>query len=157
MAAVSEAVADGEIRDPASFSTADPRSSTFIRDNHFERAAGDGGGAEGDSGGDEAEAFEPRVVQYMLFTKEPSRVEDKKLKQEKLTIMALESSEEQQMRDHITLLLREVEPLARVGRQNMNDPNSLSEIMSVIRQHTEKKKAFGDQDFINKILQNSIA
>lgn len=29
--------------------------------------------------------------------------------------------------------------------------------MSVIRQHTEKKKAFGDQDFINKILQNSIA
>lgn len=80
----------------------------------------------------------------MLFTKEPSRVEDKKLKQEKLSIMALESAEEQQMRDHINLLLREVEPLARVGRRNMNDPNSLSEIMSVIRQHTEKKKAFGD-------------
>jgi len=47
--------------------------------------------------------------------------------------MAVESSEEQQMRDHINLLLREVEPLTRVGRHNMNDPNSLSEIMSVIR------------------------
>ena len=48
------------------------------------------------------------------------------------------------MRDHIDLLLREVEPLTRVGKYNLNDPNSLSEIMSVIRQHTEKKKAFGD-------------
>ena len=46
--------------------------------------------------------------------------------------------------------------MARI-KMTINDPNSLSEIMSVIRQHTEKKKAFGDQDFINKILQNSIA
>ncbi len=60
------------------------------------------------------------------------------------------------MRDHINLLLKDVEPLTRV-KMTINDPNSLSEIMSVIRQHTEKKKAFGDQDFINKILQNSIA
>ena len=57
--------------------------------------------------------------------------------------MALESKEEQQMRDHINLLLRDVEPLTRV-KMTINDPNSLSEIMSVIRQHTEKKKAFGD-------------
>ena len=70
-------------------------------------------------------------------------MEDKKLKAEKQRIMALESTEEQQMRDHINLLLREVEPLGRV-KMTINDPNSLSEIMSVIRQHTEKKKAFGD-------------
>ena len=46
--------------------------------------------------------------------------------------MALESKEEQQMRDHINLLLRDVEPLTRV-KMTINDPNSLSEIMSVIR------------------------
>lgn len=55
------------------------------------------------------------------------------------------------MRAHINLLLHEAEPLARY-KMTINDQNSLSEIMSVIRQHTEKKKAFGDQDFINKIL-----
>ena len=38
----------------------------------------------------------------------------------------------------------------------INDQNSLSEIMSVIRQHTEKKKAFGNFDFSNRILQISI-
>jgi len=70
--------------------------------------------------------------------------------------MALENPGESQMRTHINLLLHEAEPLARL-KMTINDPNSLSEIMSVIRQHTEKKKAFGDQDFINKILQNSIA
>ena len=88
--------------------------------------------------------------------KEPQRVEDKQLVAQKATQIALASPEEQQMREHINLLLREVEPLGRVIT-TINDPNSLSEIMSVIRQHTEKKKAFGDQDFINKILQNSIA
>ncbi len=60
-----------------------------------------------------------------------------------MQLMALESKEEQQMRDHINLLLKDVEPLTRV-KMTINDPNSLSEIMSVIRQHTEKKKAFGD-------------
>lgn len=79
----------------------------------------------------------------MLFFKEPSRVEEKELRATKLKLMALESKEEQQMRDHINLLLRDVEPLTRV-KMTINDPNSLSEIMSVIRQHTEKKKAFGD-------------
>ena len=98
----------------------------------------------------------PRSVNYMLFCKEPGRVEDKQIRAEKLKLMALDSAEEQQMRDHINLLLKDVEPLTRV-KMTINDPNSLSEIMSVIRQHTEKKKAFGDQDFINKILQNSIA
>ena len=34
----------------------------------------------------------------------------------------------------------------------INDQNSLSEIMSMIRQHTEKKKAFSNVDFMNKIL-----
>lgn len=34
----------------------------------------------------------------------------------------------------------------------INDLNSSSEIMGVIRQHTEKKKAFGTGDFVNKIL-----
>ena len=38
----------------------------------------------------------------------------------------------------------------------INDPNSLSEMMSMIRQHTEKKKAFTHVDFLNKILQISI-
>ena len=47
------------------------------------------------------------------------------------------------MRAHINLLLHEAEPLARV-KMTINDQNSLSEIMSVIRQHTEKKKALGD-------------
>lgn len=61
------------------------------------------------------------------------------------------------MRDHINLLLREVGPLTRVGLLNMNDPNSMSENMSVIRQHSEKKKAFGDRDYINKILENSLS
>ena len=88
--------------------------------------------------------------------KPPNPGDDKKLKSEKVEIMAMKSQEEQQMRTHINLLLHEAEPLARV-KMTINDPNSLSEIMSVIRQHTEKKKAFGDQDFINKILQNSIA
>ena len=88
--------------------------------------------------------FVPKEVSYMLFIREPSRVEEKKLKAEKRAIMNLDSPDEQQMRDHIDLLLREVEPLTRVGKYNLNDPNSLSEIMSVIRQHTEKKKAFGD-------------
>ena len=92
----------------------------------------------------------------MLFMKAPNPGDDKKLKAEKDQIMAMKSQEEQQMRAHINLLLHEAEPLARV-KMTINDPNSLSEIMSVIRQHTEKKKAFGDQDFINKILQNSIA
>ena len=70
--------------------------------------------------------------------------------------MGLDNAEDQQMRDHINLMLREVEPLARVGLPNVNDPSSMSEIMSIIRQHTEKKKAFGDKDYINKILENSI-
>ena len=38
----------------------------------------------------------------------------------------------------------------------LNDLNSLTEIMSLIRQHTEKKKAFSSGDFMNKILQISI-
>lgn len=92
----------------------------------------------------------------MLFLKTPNPGDDKKLKEEKAKIMALDNPGESQMRTHINLLLHEAEPLARL-KMTINDPNSLSEIMSVIRQHTEKKKAFGDQDFINKILQNSIA
>ena len=60
------------------------------------------------------------------------------------------------MRAHINLLLSQAEPLERT-KMTINDQNSLSELMSVIRQHTEKKQAFGDPDFINKILQNSIA
>ena len=123
------------------------RNSSIINHNHFESPQFTQSVAE----------FVPKEVSYMLFIREPSRVEEKKLKAEKRAIMNLDSPEEQQMRDHIDLLLREVEPLTRVGKYNLNDPNSLSEIMSVIRQHTEKKKAFGDQDFINKILQNSIA
>lgn len=92
----------------------------------------------------------------MLFLKAPPPGDDKKLKAEKEKIMALDNKEERQMRSHINLLLYESEPLARI-KMTINDPNSLREIMSVIRQHTEKKKAFGDQDFINKILQHSIA
>jgi len=87
----------------------------------------------------------------MLFLKAPTHGDDKKLKSDKVAIMSLSSTEESQMRAHMNLLLHEAEPLARV-KMTINDPNSLSEIMSVIRQHTEKKKAFGDQDFINKIL-----
>ena len=89
----------------------------MIRDNHFEKEPAERNGADGDSGRDaEIESFVPKVVQYMLFTKEPGRAEEKKMKEEKLKIMSLENREEQQMRDHINLLLREVEPLGRVGR-----------------------------------------
>ena len=75
---------------------------------------------------------EPKTVNYMLFFKEPNRVDEKKLKATKTEVMKLERPEEQQMRDHINLLLREVEPLGRF-KMTINDPNSLSEIMSVIR------------------------
>ena len=75
--------------------TVDPRNTSIIRDNHFEKDPNDRK-SDNDSGGDfEAEAFVPKVVDYMLFTKEPSRVEDKKLKQEKMSMMSLESAEEQ--------------------------------------------------------------
>lgn len=110
--------------------------SSVIREDHFE--------------------MEPRKVNYMLFLKKPNAVDESKLSKEKVRIMKLENEGESQMRTHIDILLSEAEPLARL-KMTINDPNSLSEIMSVIRQHTEKKKAFGDQDFINKILQNSIA
>ena len=46
------------------------------------------------------------------------------------------------MREHIQKLLHEAESLEQL-KATLMDPNSLSEIMSVIRQHTEKKKAFG--------------
>ena len=65
------------------------------------------------------------------------------------------SEQDLKVRDHIHKLLHEAESLEQL-KTTLMDPNSLSEIMSVIRQHTEKKKAFGQQDFINKILQNSI-
>ena len=79
----------------------------------------------------------------MLFMKAPNSGDDKKLKSEKLEIMSITNEEEKQMRTHINLLLNEAEPLARI-KMTINDQNSLSEIMSVIRQHTEKKKAFAD-------------
>ena len=87
--------------------------------------------------------FKPKNVNFMLFLKAPSPGDDKKLKSDKVAIMSIPNTEESQMRAHINLLLHEAEPLARV-KMTINDPNSLSEIMSVIRQHTEKKKAFGD-------------
>ena len=74
----------------------------------------------------------PKTVNYMLFLKAPNPGDDKKLKAEKTKFIALESQEEQQMREHINLLLREAEPLARI-KMTINDANSLSEIMSVIR------------------------
>jgi len=36
----------------------------------------------------------PRSVNYMLFCKEPGRVEDKQIRAEKLKLMALDSAEE---------------------------------------------------------------
>mmetsp|Transcript_36212 Transcript_36212/g.44159 ORF Transcript_36212/g.44159 Transcript_36212/m.44159 type:complete len:202 (+) Transcript_36212:746-1351(+) len=116
---VSQALTGTEISDADSFINDTRNSSMVIRDNHFEKQS--------------IADFEPEEISYMLFLREPSRVEEKKLKAQKLAIMSLESAEEQQMRDHIDLLLREVEPLTRVGKLTMNDPNSLSEIMSVIR------------------------
>ena len=56
----------------------------------------------------------------MLFVKSPNPGDDKKLKSEKVEIMALASKEESQMRAHINLLLHEAEPLARV-KMTIND------------------------------------
>ena len=68
----------------------------------------------------------------MLFLKAPSPGDGKELKEEKVNMMTSESEGEAQMRAHINLLLHEADPLARV-KMTINDPNSLSEIMSVIR------------------------
>ena len=89
------------------------------------------------------DSFEPQDVDYILFLKPPEPDDEKLAQKEKVKLMHLENEGELQMRTHITMLLHEAEPLRRL-MTTINDPNSLSEIMSVIRQHTEKKKAFGD-------------
>ena len=43
-------------------------------------------------------------------------------------------------------MLHEAEKLT-VLKSAIADPNSMSSILSVVRQHIEKKKAFGTQDF----------
>ena len=101
------------------------------------------------------EPIKIRDVNYMLFLKVPTVGDEKKSKKEKAEFMQQCSEQDLKVRDHIFKLLHEAESLEQL-KTTLMDPNSLSEIMSVIRQHTEKKKAFGQQDFINKILQNSI-
>ena len=78
----------------------------------------------------------------MLFMKVPTVGDDKKAKKEKEQFMQQVSANDLQVRDHIHKLLHEAESLEQL-KTTLMDPNSLSEIMSVIRQHTEKKKAFG--------------
>ena len=57
-------------------------------------------------------------------------------------------------------MLHEAEKLT-VLKAAIVDPNSMSQILSVVRQHIEKKKAFGTQDFkyrfvIESIRQNQV-
>ena len=99
--------------------------------------------------------LEPELVKYMLFIKSPPSFDEKKVRQEKARIMHNVTDKEKQLRDHIQKLLQEAETL-RGLEMTINDLNSLTEIMSIIRQHTEKKKAFTSADFMNKILQISI-
>ena len=81
-------------------------------------------------------------VNYMLFLKAPQVTDDKQAKKDKDKFMTQCTPEDKQMREHIQKLLHEAESLEQL-KATLMDPNSLSEIMSVIRQHTEKKKAFG--------------
>lgn len=78
----------------------------------------------------------------MLFLKVPTVGDEKKAKKEKAEFMQQCSEKDLKVRDHIHKLLHEAESLEQL-KTTLMDPNSLSEIMSVIRQHTEKKKAFG--------------
>lgn len=83
-----------------------------------------------------------REVNYMLFLKAPTVSGEKQAKKEKVEFMQQCSASDLKLRDHIHKLLYEAESLEQL-KTTLMDPNSLSEIMSVIRQHTEKKKAFG--------------
>lgn len=67
------------------------------------------------------------------------------------------SLEEQdiQVKNHILELLKEAETLESL-KITIMDQNSLSEIMSAIRMHIEKKKAFGVQDFKYRFVIHSI-
>ena len=77
----------------------------------------------------------------MLFMKAPTVSDEKKAKKEKVEFMTQCNESDLKVRDHIHKLLYEAESLEQL-KMTLMDPNSLSEIMSVIRQHTEKKKAF---------------
>lgn len=54
------------------------RNSSVIRTNHFEKSEIFEDGIR--INGEETRSFQPKVVKYMLFIKEPSRIEDKKLR-----------------------------------------------------------------------------
>ena len=63
---------------PSELAAMQTHKNSVIRENHFPEPSDQG----------------PRDVNYMLFLKEPNRVDEKKLKASKLEIMALESKEE---------------------------------------------------------------
>ena len=96
-----------------------------------------GGGALDEDEQNENAAAEK--VKYFLFSKPPT-VKDVKQKAEDL--LQKVSEKDQQVRKHLLALLMEAETLHGL-KITVMDQNSLSEIMSVIRQHIEKKKAFG--------------
>ena len=88
----------------------------------------------------EEESKEQRkIVKYFLFVKLP---DVKEIKKPELVL----TGEDLQTKKHILELLKEAETLESL-KMTILDQNSLGEIMSVIRQHIEKKKAFGTQDF----------
>lgn len=90
-----------------------------------------------------------KIVKYFLFVKLPDVKEIKKPE----TIL---TGEDLQTKKHILELLKEAETLESL-KMTIMDQNSLGEIMSVIRQHIEKKKAFGTQDFKYGFVIQSIS
>jgi hypothetical protein len=75
-----------------------------------------------------------KTVKYFLFVKPPDVKEFKK--------PGFALGEDIQVKNHILELLKEAETLESL-KITIMDQNSLSEIMSAIRMHIEKKKAFG--------------
>ncbi len=76
--------------------------------------------------------FEPKVVKYMLFIKAPPHFDESKNRKERIKLMKNVPDKESQLRDHIQKLLKEAETL-RGLEMTINDLNSLTEIMSLIR------------------------
>ena len=92
--------------------------------------------SDGDS--DLSQQEKRKIVKYFLFVKPPDIKEIKKPDM-------IKGEQDIQMKKHILELLKEAETLESL-KITIMDQNSLSEIMSAIRQHIEKKKAFGVQD-----------
>lgn len=99
---------------------------------------------------DNEESKEKRkIVKYFLFVKPPDVKEIKKP-------AFIKGDQDVQAKKHILELLKEAETLESL-KITIMDQNSLSEIMAAIRQHIEKKKAFGAQDFKYGFVIQSIA